>query len=122
VAAGLATLKLVQAPRFYESLEETTRLLAQGLAEEASKAGVVFSAQSAGSMFGLYFRASPPASFAEVMQSDRERFNRFFHAMLERGVYLAPSAYEAGFVSAAHTRADIDETLAAARAAFKLVK
>ncbi len=83
---------------------------------------MTFSAQSIGGMFGLYFRASPPASFAEVMQSDRERFNRFFHAMLERGVYLAPSAYEAGFVSAAHTRAEIDATLAAARAAFKLVK
>jgi glutamate-1-semialdehyde 2,1-aminomutase len=122
VAAGLATLKLVQAPRFYESLEETTRLLVDGLSQEARKAGVTFSAPSIGSMFGLYFRASPPATFAEVMQSDRERFNRFFHAMLERGVYFAPSAYEAGFVSAAHTRADIDQTLAAARAAFRLVK
>ena len=122
VAAGLATLKLVQAPRFYEVLEETTRLLVDGLLQEARKAGVTFSAQSIGSMFGLYFRASPPTSFAEVMQSDRERFNRFFHAMLERGVYLAPSAYEAGFVSAAHTRAEVDETLAAARAAFKALK
>ncbi len=122
VAAGLATLKLVQAPRFYEVLEETTRLLVDGLLQEARKAGVTFSAQSIGSMFGLYFRASPPTSFAEVMQSDRERFNRFFHAMLGRGVYLAPSAYEAGFVSAAHTRAEVDETLAAARAAFKALK
>ena len=66
-------------------------------------------------MFGVYFRAAPPASFAEVMQCDKERFNRFFHAMLERGVYLAPSAYEAGFVSAAHGEAEIEATLAAAR-------
>ncbi len=69
-------------------------------------------------MFGIYFRPSPPASFAEVMQCDRERFNRFFHAMLERGVYLAPSAYEAGFVSAAHGAAELELTLAAAREAF----
>jgi glutamate-1-semialdehyde 2,1-aminomutase len=122
VAAGLATLKLAQAPGFYERLEETTRLLINGLEAEAHEAGVVFCAQSIGSLFGVYFRATPPTSFAEVMQSDRERFNRFFHAMLEHGVYLAPSAYEAGFVSAAHTHADIEETLAAARAAFKLVK
>jgi glutamate-1-semialdehyde 2,1-aminomutase len=71
-------------------------------------------------MFGLYFSERPPRSLAEVMQSDRERFNRFFHAMLERGVYLAPSAYEAGFVSAAHADKEIAETLAAARAAFEM--
>ena len=69
-------------------------------------------------MFGIYFRAAAPKSFAEVMQCDRERFNRFFHAMLEQGIYLAPSAYEAGFVSATHGTAEIDATLAAARAAF----
>ena len=69
-------------------------------------------------MFGIYFRDAPPRSFAEVTQCDREHFNRFFHAMLEQGVYLAPSAYEAGFVSAAHGEAEIDATLAAARAAF----
>ena len=68
---------------------------------------------------GVYFRAAPPTSFAEVMQADKERFNRFFHAMLENGVYLAPSAYEAGFVSGAHGAAEIDATLAASRAAFK---
>jgi glutamate-1-semialdehyde 2,1-aminomutase len=70
-------------------------------------------------MFGLYFRASPPTSFAEVMQCDKDRFNKFFHSMLERGVYLAPSAYEAGFVSAAHGAAEIDATLTAAREAFR---
>jgi glutamate-1-semialdehyde 2,1-aminomutase len=118
VAAGLATLKLVQEPGFQEKIEATTRTLAEGLAAEAKRAKVVFSAQSIGSMFGVYFRAAPPASFAEVMQCDRSRFNRFFHAMLEQGVYLAPSAYEAGFVSSAHGKAQIDATLAAARAAF----
>jgi glutamate-1-semialdehyde 2,1-aminomutase len=118
VAAGLATLKLVQQEGFQERIEATTRALVEGLREEASKAKVVFSAQSVGSMFGLYFREAPPRSFAEMMQCDRERFNRFFHEMLKLGVYLAPSAYEAGFVSAAHGIAEIGETLAAARKAF----
>ena len=119
VAAGLATLKLVEAPGFQEKLSNTTQQLVEGLKAEAKKASVAFSAQSIGSLFGLYFRASPPASFAEVMQCDKDRFNRFFHAMLQEGVYLAPSAYEAGFVSAAHGAAEIDATLAAARAAFR---
>ena len=119
VAAGLATLQLVAQPRFIERVEMTTRLLVEGLAGEGRKAGIAFSSQSIGSMFGLYFRPAPPKSFAEVMQSDKERFNRFFHAMLERGVYLAPSAYEAGFVSAAHGDQEIDATLAAAREAFR---
>jgi glutamate-1-semialdehyde 2,1-aminomutase len=119
VAAGLATLKLVQQEGCQERIEATAHSLVNGLAAEARKSGVTFSAQAIGSMFGIYFRESPPRSFAEVMQCDRERFNRFFHAMLERGVYLAPSAYEAGFVSAAHGAAEIDATLAAAREAFR---
>ncbi len=119
VAAGLATLQVVTKNGFFETVEATTRALVEGLTVEARKAGVVFSAQSIGSMFGLVFRDAPPRSFAEVMQCDRERFNRFFHEMLTRGVYLAPSAYEAGFVSAAHGAAEIDATLAAARTAFK---
>jgi len=119
VAAGLATLELVEQPGFQEKLESTTRALVEGLSAEARGANVQFSAQSIGSMFGLYFRASPPASFAEVMQCDREKFNRFFHAMLARGVYLAPSAYEAGFVSAGHGVAEIEETLKAARESFR---
>ena len=119
VAAGLATLKLVEEKGFIEKVESTTRKLVEGLAAEARRAGVAFAAQSIGSMFGIYFRAAPPRSFAEVMQCDRERFNLFFHAMLEQGVYLAPSAYEAGFVSAAHGAADLDATFAAAKAAFK---
>jgi len=118
VAAGLATLKLVEEKDFQAKIEATTRLLVEGLVTEAGKARVVFSAQSIGSMFGLYFRASSPTSFTEVMQCDKDRFNKFFHLMLERGVYLAPSAYEAGFVSAAHGAAEIDATLAAAREAF----
>ena len=121
VAAGLATLALVDAPGFQQGVEATTQALVAGLAAEASKAGVVFSAQSIGSMFGLYFRARPPTSFAEVVQCDRNSFNRFFHEMLTRGVYLAPSAYEAGFVSAAHGAQEIDSTLAAARSAFVAV-
>jgi len=122
VAAGLATLQLIQEKNFFENLEATTRALVAGLQRQAKDAGVAFSAQSIGSMFGIYFRPSPPASFAEVMQADKERFNRFFHEMLKGGVYLAPSAYEAGFVSAAHGSAEIEETLEAARAAFALVK
>jgi glutamate-1-semialdehyde 2,1-aminomutase len=119
VAAGLATLKLVEQKNFVEKIESTTRSLVEGLAAEAKQAGVTFSSQSIGSMFGVYFRAAPPRSFAEVMQCDRERFNRFFHAMLEQGVYLAPSAYEAGFVSAAHGSAELEATFAAAGKAFK---
>jgi glutamate-1-semialdehyde 2,1-aminomutase len=119
VAAGLATLKLVQAPGFQARIESTTRALVEGLQAEARRASVAFSAQSIGSMFGLYFRSAPPASLTEVMQADRERFNRFFHGMLERGVYLAPSAYEAGFVSAAHGATEVEATLRAAREVFR---
>ncbi len=119
VAAGLATLQLVAQPRLLERIEATTAELVAALAAEARKHRVTFSAQSIGSMFGLYFREAPPRTFAEVMQCDRERFNRFFHVMLDEGVYLAPSAYEAGFVSAAHGDAEIEATLAAAGKAFR---
>ena len=118
VAAGLATLKLVQAPGFYEKLGAGTRALTDGLDAAAKKHGVVFSAQAIGGMFGLYFRANVPHSFAEVMECDKDTFNRFFHAMLERGVHFAPSAYEAGFVSAAHSARDIAMTISAADAVF----
>jgi glutamate-1-semialdehyde 2,1-aminomutase len=121
VAAGMATLKLVDTTRFQEKISGVTEELVRGLKAEAKKAKVVFSAQSIGSMFGLYFRAAPPTNFAEVMQCDKDRFNKFFHHMLERGVYLAPSAYEAGFVSASHGGAEIDATLAAARETFKVL-
>jgi glutamate-1-semialdehyde 2,1-aminomutase len=118
VAAGLATLKLVQAPGFYDALGATARALCDGLSSAARTAGVAFSAHSVGGMFGLYFRETPPQSYQEVMQSDAEAFNRFFHAMLAEGVYFAPSAFEAGFVSAAHGKAEIEKTVAAANRAF----
>ncbi len=118
VAAGLKTLELVAKPGFYDALTKSTQALVAGLCREAKAAGVAFSGASLGGMFGLYFRGQLPTSYAEVMEADRERFNVFFHAMLKRGVYLAPSAFEAGFVSATHTSADLDATFAAARAAF----
>ena len=118
VAAGLTTLKLVQAPGFYDKLTRTANQLTEGLSATAKKHGITFSAQSIGSMFGVYFSKMPPASYAEVMASDKAAFNRFFHAMLGEGVYLAPSAFEAGFVSSAHTEADIAATIAAADKVF----
>ena len=118
VAAGLATLKLVQAPGFYDALAASTRSLCEGLSGAARKGGIAFSAHSVGGMFGLYFRESAPQSYKEVMQSDADAFNRFFHAMLAEGVYFAPSAFEAGFVSAAHGKAEIEKTVAAAGRAF----
>jgi glutamate-1-semialdehyde 2,1-aminomutase len=118
VAAGLETLKLVQAPGFYDRLAARTREFVDGLSAVAREKGVTFSAQSVGGMFGVYFSAACPTSYAEVMQSDKEAFNRFFHHLLDEGVYLAPSAFEAGFVSAAHGEAEIERTLSAARKAF----
>ncbi|MDR5172051.1 glutamate-1-semialdehyde 2,1-aminomutase [Methylobacillus flagellatus] len=121
VAAGLATLKQLQRPGFHKALSAKTRQLTDGLAQAARDAGVTFSAQSVGGMFGVYFSAECPASFAEVMQADKHAFNRFFHGMLEEGVYLAPSAFEAGFVSIAHSEADINQTIAAAESVFSRI-
>ncbi len=121
VAAGMATLRLIQAPGFHERLGAQTAKLAHGLEAEARAAGVEFIADAVGGMFGLYFAAKLPHALAEVSQGNIARFNQFFHAMLDEGVYLAPSAYEAGFVSACHDDAVIDETLSAARNAFKRV-
>ncbi|MFA6442369.1 MAG: glutamate-1-semialdehyde 2,1-aminomutase, partial [Sterolibacterium sp.] len=118
VAAGLATLKKIQAPGFYAALTARTRRLCDGLTAAAARHGIAFCAQSIGGMFGLYFSAQPPTSYAEVMATDKDAFNRFFHSMLEQGHYLAPSAFEAGFVSAAHSDADIDATVAAAQGVF----
>ena len=118
VAAGLATLKLIQAPGFYDKLAAATHQLCSGLTEAAQARRIAFSARNIGGMFGLYFRATPPTSYAEVMQCNKEAFNQFFHAMLAEGVYLAPSAYEAGFVSAAHGPAEIDRTVKAAAKVF----
>ncbi|MEA3120250.1 MAG: glutamate-semialdehyde -aminomutase [Paraburkholderia sp.] len=118
VAAGLKTLQLIQAPGFYDRLSEQTARLANGLAATAHEAGVPFCADSLGGMFGIYFTAQVPESFADVSRSDIARFNAFFHKMLDAGIYFAPSAYEAGFVSSAHDDAVIDATVDAARGAF----
>ncbi len=118
VAAGLATLKLLQAPGFFERLTANTTRLVEQLQSAGRNAGVEFSAQSVGGMFGVYFRAKPPETYAQVMQSDKLGFNRFYHALLAEGVYFAPSAYEAGFVSAAHGNAEIEATVNAATVAF----
>ena len=118
VAAGLATLRLIQAPGFFERLAANTGKLVEQLQVAGRNAGIAFSAQSVGGMFGVYFRAQPPETYAQVMESDKAAFNRFFHALLAQGVYFAPSAYEAGFVSAAHGDAEIEATVTAAKIAF----
>ena len=118
VSAGLATLQMVQTPGFYEKLTSSTQQLINGLTDIAKKNGVPFCAQSLGGMFGLYFRGDIPSSYAEVMECDVESFNRFFHAMLEEGIYFAPSSFEAGFVSSAHSDMVIRKTLQAAERIF----
>lgn len=119
VSAGLATLKLIQAPNFHAQLSAQTKKLMDGLKLAAKQAGVTFNAQNVGGMFGLYFSENCPTSYAEIMQdNNKAHFNRFFHSMLESGIYLGPSAFEAGFVSAAHSDADIDFTIEAAKKAF----
>jgi len=118
VAAGLTTLQLVQEPGFYDRLAARTKQFVAGLGATAREKGIAFSAQSVGGMFGIYFSEKMPTSYAEVMQSDKEAFNRFFHAMLDEGVYLAPSAFEAGFVSAAHGDDEIGRSIAAASRSF----
>ncbi len=117
-ACGLATLREVQKPGFYEALGERTRSLVTGLTAAASKAGTSFCGDSQGGMFGFFLLDRLPQNYAAVMTTDSPAFNRFFHAMLDSGVYYAPALYEAGFVSAAHTPADIDETVDAAARFF----
>jgi glutamate-1-semialdehyde 2,1-aminomutase len=121
VACGLATLKLIQRPGFYDALAAHTTRLMDGLVAAAKPSGVPFCADSVGGMFGIYFAAAVPQTYAQIMAMDKNRFNAFFHAMLGRGVYLAPSAFEAGFVSAAHDDAVIAQTLDAARASFAAI-
>ena len=122
VTCGLATLHEIQQPGFYKRLSEQTAKLVKGLGAMAKKHGVAFSAQSIGGMFGIYFRGKCPTSFKEVMECDADRFKTFFHAMLDNGVYLAPSIYEAGFVSITHDDSVIARTLEAADKAFAEVK
>jgi glutamate-1-semialdehyde 2,1-aminomutase len=118
VAAGLATLREIQSDGFYDRLAASTKSLTDGLAAAARRSGTSFCAQSVGGMFGVYFAAAVPDTYDTVMAGDKARFNKFFHAMLDAGVYLAPSAFEAGFVSAAHSADDIATTIAFAEKAF----
>lgn len=118
-ACGLATLREIQKPGFFEALSAKTQRLVDGLVDVARDNGVPFSADCQGGMFGFFLLPELPQNYQTVMSTDKERFNRFFHAMLDAGVYLAPALYEAGFVSAAHSEADIAATLAAARSALK---
>ncbi|MFL6659704.1 MAG: glutamate-1-semialdehyde 2,1-aminomutase [Massilia sp.] len=122
VAAGMTTLKLIQEPGFYTRLAAQTAKLAAGLTAAAKEAGITFCADSVGGMFGIYFSADVPTSYAEMMAGDKTRFNAFFHGMLDEGVYFAPAAFEAGFVSAQHDDAVIEATVAAARRVFARLK
>ncbi len=118
VAAGLATLRRLAEPGTYDALEALAQRLVRGLAERAAAAGVELSSSAVGGMFGFFFHPGPVACFEDAKKADEERFRAFFAAMLEAGVYLAPSPYEAGFVSLAHGEAEVDATLAAAEGAF----
>ncbi|HUL12385.1 MAG TPA: glutamate-1-semialdehyde 2,1-aminomutase [Methylococcaceae bacterium] len=119
MAAGLKTLELISVPGFFEQLGEKTRQLTDGLKTKAAKAGIPFTVNAVGGMFGLFFTAEQPVcTFEQVMRCDVERFKHFFHGMLDEGVYLAPSAFEAGFVSSAHDEAVLQQTLAAAKRVF----
>jgi len=116
MAAGLAMLELLEAPDFYATLERKTRLLVEGLGQAAADAGIPFAYNAVCGMFGLFFTREPRVSnYAQVMASDVETFRAFFHGMLKEGIYLAPSAFEAGFMSSAHSEADIAATAQAAR-------
>jgi len=122
VAAGMATLKIIQEPGFYAALGAQTSKLVAGLTQAAKAADVAFCADSIGGMFGMYFTSTMPVDYTTMMACDKNRFNTFFHAMLASGVYLAPSAFEAGFVSARHDDAVLAETFAAARGAFATIQ
>ena len=122
MAAGLATLDLITAPGFYKALSEKAKMLTEGLQAEADIAGIAFSTTCVGGMFGLYFSAVREiVNFEQSGAVDVDRFKRFFHAMLDNGVYLAPSAYEAGFISSAHSEEHIFATINAAKEAFRLI-
>jgi glutamate-1-semialdehyde 2,1-aminomutase len=118
-ACGLATLREIQKPGFFDALSSTTRSLVDGLKSAASAEGIALSGDSQGGMFGVFLFDELPQNYAKVMTTDNARFNKLFHGLLERGVYIAPALYEAGFVSAAHTSQDIAETVTAAKEVFK---
>jgi glutamate-1-semialdehyde 2,1-aminomutase len=117
-ACGLATLKEIQKPGFFDGLSRKTSALVSGLQNAANAAGVPFCGDSEGGMFGFFLLPELPYNYGQVMKTDSPRFNRLFHGLLDRGVYIAPALYEAGFVSAAHSDADIDATVAAAAEVF----
>jgi glutamate-1-semialdehyde 2,1-aminomutase len=117
-ACGLATLKEIQKPGFFEALSARTHSLTAGLQSAADAAGVPFATDSQGGMFGFFLMDTLPQNYATVMTTSNSRFNTFFHGMLDRGVYFAPALYEAGFVSAAHSAADIQATVDAAAQVF----
>ena len=121
VAAGAKTLEIISRPGFFECLTEQTKKLMAGLQQEADRAKIPFSVDSVGGMFGFYFSQTVPTSYEAVTKTDIEAFKRFFHAMLEEGVYLAPSAYEAGFTSIAHDNAVVDEIIRAAQKSFQKI-
>ena len=119
MAAGFACLTEVAQPGVHETLTDLTNQLSQGLLDAAREAGIPLVVNNVGGMFGLFFTdAETVTCYQDVLKCDVERFKRFFHLMLEEGVYLAPSAFEAGFMSIAHTPDDINDTIAAARKAF----
>ena len=120
-ACGLATLNEIGKPGFYEDLSRKTQALVSGLSGAAQAAGLNFCGDSEGGMFGFFFFDALPQNYAKVMTTDNQVFNAFFHGMLERGVYFAPALYEAGFMSAAHTDADIADTISAAAEVFKML-
>lgn len=122
VASGLATLHAIQEVGFYDKLTAQTQKLVKGLTDAAKAEGVPFSADSLGGMFGIYFLPEIPHGFADVMKSNTENFNRFFHGMLTRGVYFAPSTFEAGFTSIAHTDEVINATIEAAKETFATLR
>ncbi len=122
MAAGLKTLELIRQPGFYQQLTKRCGVLVDGIEQRAAAAGIALCSNRVGAMFGLFFSSeSEIRYFDQVMQCDQKQFNAFFHAMLEQGIYLAPSAFEAGFISSAHDDAVIEATLNAAEAAFKVI-
>ena len=119
VAAGLKTLEIISRDGFYQNLSNQLEKMIAGIEDEALRAGIDFSADFVGGMFGIYFRDTVPTNFVETSESDIQAFNTFFHSMLDNGVHLAPSAFEAGFISAAHSDEVIEETITAARLSFQ---
>ena len=121
-ACGLATLREISKPGFYDALAQKTRDLMEGLRAAAAAEGVSFAADCEGGMFGFFLLPALPQNYGQVMKTDGTKFNTLFHGLLERGVYIAPALYEAGFVSAAHSADDLEQTVAAARDAFRLLQ